>query len=163
MRSEIPSVNVASAAATVKAGGVVADSARDDHAWMVCQGNGGANSEPVLDSDIKVGGFGSLSMVVVGLALTLSTTKPHSNFRTMLQNSPLVQRARCNNFAVFRRQRHIRLRSGVASANPCTAKQHQRSSQQVQASAQMLNFASSHACSIKMQIHFLCCGVCSSR
>ena len=52
MRAEIPSVNIAAAAAT---GGVVADAARDDHVWMVCQGDGGANSEPVLDNDIKVG------------------------------------------------------------------------------------------------------------
>jgi hypothetical protein len=51
MRSEIPNLNVAAAVAT---GGVVADAARDDHAWMECQGDGGAHSEPVLDNDIKV-------------------------------------------------------------------------------------------------------------
>jgi hypothetical protein len=51
MRSEIPSLNIAAAVAT---GGVIADAERDDHAWMVCQGDGGANSEPVLDNDIKV-------------------------------------------------------------------------------------------------------------
>ena len=51
MRSETPNVNIAAAAA---AGGTVSDATRDDHMWMVCQGDGGANSEPVLDNDIKV-------------------------------------------------------------------------------------------------------------
>jgi hypothetical protein len=53
MRCEVQYVNIAAAAA---AGGVVADATRDDHMWMLCQGDGGVNSEPVLDVDIKVGG-----------------------------------------------------------------------------------------------------------
>ena len=51
MRAEASSVNISAAAST---GGVVADAARDDHVWMLCQGDGGQNSEPVLDNDIKV-------------------------------------------------------------------------------------------------------------
>jgi hypothetical protein len=51
MRAEVPCVNLSAA---VAAGGVVVDASREDHLWMVCQGDGGANSEPVLDNDIKV-------------------------------------------------------------------------------------------------------------
>ena len=54
MRSEIPSLNIAAAAAATADGGVIADAARDDHLWMECLGDGGPNSEPVLDNDIKV-------------------------------------------------------------------------------------------------------------
>ena len=53
MRADVPCVNVAAAAAAGATGGVV-DAVRDDHMWVECQGDGGANSEPVLDNDIKV-------------------------------------------------------------------------------------------------------------
>jgi hypothetical protein len=52
MRCEVQFVNIAAAAA---ADGVISDATRDDHMWMLCQGDGGVNSEPVLDVDIKVG------------------------------------------------------------------------------------------------------------
>jgi len=53
MRADVSCVNVAAVAAAAATGGVV-DAARDDHVWMVCQGDGGPCSEPVLDNDIKV-------------------------------------------------------------------------------------------------------------
>ena len=56
MRAEVPCVNISAA---VAAGGVVVDASREDHLWMVCQGDGGANSEPVLDNDIKVNSHAS--------------------------------------------------------------------------------------------------------
>jgi hypothetical protein len=77
MRAEVSSINIAAVAET---GGVVTDAARNDHLWMTCQGDGGANSEPVLDNDIKVGGFGCSDGGRARLCVLAGAYLPHVTF-----------------------------------------------------------------------------------